>query len=120
VREKANIGNFISTVILVCGILAIIISSSNYLIQERIEDDLSKLDYNKGDDNAENNHKIIYLPDFLAPITSFHINIDQVQDILSELPFVTEVRRWYEKVFEYQVISYFKVLFQYIIAPNAP
>lgn len=119
-REKVNIGNFVNAVILVCGILAIIISSSNYLIQERIEDDLSKLDYNKGDNNAENDHKIIYLPDFLAPITSFHISIDQVQDILSEVPFVTEVMRWHEKVFEYQVISYFKVLFQYIIAPNAP
>jgi hypothetical protein len=119
-EKRSNIANLLKTLTLVCGLLAITISSFSNLIQERIEDDLSKIELNEENENPEPNHEIIYLPDYLASISSFQIHLDWIQDLLFNIPFITEIKSWCEYVLEYQSISFFKVLFHNIIAPNAP
>ena len=106
--------------VLICGLLAITISSLNYLIQERIVNDLSKTEFNEEDDNPVKNHDIIYLPDYLASISSFQIDVDLILNILFDIPFATEDKCWHEYVLEYSSTSFFKILFQNIISPNAP
>lgn len=92
----------------------------NYLIQERIVNDLSKTESNEDEDNPEKDLDIIYLPDYLASISSFQIDVDLVLNVLFDLPFATEDKCWHEYVLEYNSTSFFKILFQNIISPNAP
>jgi len=120
VKNKPNIGNLLNVLVLVCGLLAITVSSTNYLIQERIHDDLSWMDYNDDEDDSGDDPKTIYLPDYVASISSFQISVDLIQNLLFNIPFFTEIKCWHEAVLEYRTISFFKILFQYIIAPNAP
>ena len=119
-KKRSNIGNIIRALVLVCGLLAITISSLNYLIQERIVNDLSKIKHNEDEDNPEKDHEIIYLPDYLASISSFQIDVGQILNILFDIPFATEDKCWNEQVLEYMSTSFFKILFQNIISPNAP
>jgi hypothetical protein len=92
----------------------------NYLIQERIVNDLSKTEFNEDQDNPEKDHDIIYLPDYLASISSFQIDVDLILNVLFDIPFATEDKYWHEYVPEYSSTSFFKILFQNIISPNAP
>jgi len=119
-EKRPNIANLLKALTLVCGLLAITISSFNNLIQERIEYDLSKIEINEEKENPESNHEIIYLPDYLASISSFQIHVDLIQNLLIHIPFFTEIKCWHEYILEYRSISFFKVLFHNIIAPNAP
>ena len=119
-RKRSNIGNIIRALVLVCGLLAITISSLNYLIQERIVNDLSKIKFDEDEDSPEKDHEIIYLPDYLASISSFQIDVDLILSILFDIPFATEDKCWHEHVLEYRSTSFFKILFQNIISPNAP
>ena len=105
---------------LLYGLLAISIFSSNYLIQERIEEDFSKMDYSEREDNSKDSHNLICLPDYVASFSSIQINIDIVLNILIDKPFVTEAKCWHDFVCESHVISFLRILFQFIMAPNAP
>jgi len=78
------------------------------------------VEYNEDEDNPGDDPKTIYLPDYVASISSFQISVDLIQNMLFDIPFVTEIKFWHEAVLEYRIISFFKILFQYIIAPNAP
>jgi hypothetical protein len=78
------------------------------------------MDYHERDDNSKDNHNLICLPDYVASFSSIQINIDIVLNILVDKTFVTEVKCWHEFVCESRVISFLKILFQYIMAPNAP
>jgi hypothetical protein len=120
VKKRSNIENTIRGLVLICGLLAITISSMNYLIQERIVNDLSKTEFNEDQDNPEKDHDIIYLPDYLASISSFQIDVDLILNVLFDIPFATEDKCWHEYVPEYSSTSFFKILFQNIISPNAP
>lgn len=119
-KKRSNIGNIIRALVLVCGLSAVTISSLNDLIQERIVNDLSKIELNEDEDNPERDHYIIYLPDYLASISSIQIDVDLILNILFDIPFATEDKCWHEYVLEYRSTSFFKILFQYIISPNAP
>ena len=119
-KKRPNLGYLLKVLTLVCGLLAITISSFNYLIQERIEEDLSRTEFNDEEDNPESNREIIYLPDYLASISSFQIHVDLIQNILFDIPVFTKTKCWHENVLEYRSISFFKILFQNIIATNAP
>lgn len=119
-KKRSNIGNIIRQLVLVCGLLAITISSLNYIIQERIVNDLSEIELNDENEHPEKNHDFIYLPDYLASISSFQIDVDLILNILFDIPFSTEDKCWHEHVHEYRSISFFKILFQNIISPNAP
>lgn len=119
-EKRRYIRDFLKALTLVCGLLAITISSFNVLIQERIEEDLSRIEYNEEEENQKQDHEIIYLPDYLASISSFQIDVDLIQDIRFDIPFLAEIKCWHEYVPEYRSISFFKILFQNIIAPNAP
>jgi hypothetical protein len=110
----------LKAITLVCGLLAIIISSLNYLIQEKIEKDLSRIEYASKEDNARDEHQIIYLPDYLASISSFQIDVYLTQYILVDIPSLTDTKIWHDYFLEYKSISFFKILFQNIISPNAP
>jgi hypothetical protein len=103
-----------------CGLLAITVSSFNDLIQERIEEGFSRIEWNEEESNNEGERQIIYLPDYLASITTFQIDVDLTQNILFDISFFSEIKIWSEKTIQYRSISFFKVLFQNIIAPNAP
>jgi hypothetical protein len=120
VKKRINIGDIIRQLVLICGLLVITISSLNYVIQERIVNDLSEIEFNDEKENSEKNHDFIYLPDYLASISSFQIDVDFILDILFDIPFSTEDKCWHEHVLEYRSISFFKILFQHIISPNAP
>jgi len=120
VEKGSSIGYLLRAIALICGLLAITISSFNDVIQDRLEEDLSRIEYNDEGESQERNHDIIYLPDYLASISSFQIHVDQIQNILFDIPFVHDIKCWHEIVLEYRCISFFKVLFQNIIAPNAP
>jgi hypothetical protein len=120
VIKRSNIENIIRKLVLVCGLLAITISSLNYLIQERIVNDLSQIEINDEEENPEKNYDFIYLPDYLASISSFQIDVDLILNILFDIPFSTEDKCWHEHVLEYSSTSFFKILFQNIISPNAP
>lgn len=119
-KKRSNIGNIIRQLVLVCGLLAITISSLNYIIQERIVNDLSEIELNDENEHPEENHEFIYLPYYLATISSFQIDVDLILNILFDIPFSTEDKCWHEHVHEYISISFFKILFQNIISPNAP
>ena len=92
----------------------------NYLIQERIVNDLSEIELNDEHEHSEEHHDFIYLPDYLATISYFQIDVDFILNILFDIPFSTEDKCWNEHVQEYRNISFFKILFQNIISPNAP
>lgn len=119
-EKGSNIGYLLRALVLTCGLLVITVSSFNDVIQDRLEKDLSRIEINGEKDHQKNNHEIIYLPDYLASISSFQIHVDQVQNILFDVPLSREIKCWHEIVLEYRGISFFKVLFQNIIAPNAP
>jgi hypothetical protein len=119
-KKRSNIGNIIRKLVLICGLLAITISSLNYLIQERIVNDLSEIEFNDEEENPKKNHDFIYLPDYLASISSFQIDVDFILNILFDIPFSTEDKCWHEHVLEYSSTAFFKILFQNIISPNAP
>ena len=119
-RKETKIGYLLKTLTLVYGLLAITVSSFSNIIQERIEEDLSRIEFNSNEENSERNQETIYLPDYLASTSTFQVLVDHVQNILFVISFVKEIKGWYEVILEYQGISFFKVLFQNIIAPNAP
>jgi hypothetical protein len=120
VERISNIGYVLRALVLICGFLAITISSFDDALLERLEDDLQRIEVRSEEDHQEQNHEIIYLPDFLATISSLQFHVDQIQSILFDIPFFPEIKCWHEIVLEYRGISFFKVLFQHIIAPNAP
>ena len=106
---------------LACGVLAVSIYASNDFIQDKIEDNFSGVEYNEeGKHAAQDTQQIIFLPDYLASIYSFQINVDLIKTVLFDSPFLAEIKCWGENIPEYQIISYFRVLFKFIIGPNAP
>ena len=119
-ERTSNIRYLLRALVLICGLLAITISSFNDVIQDKLEKDLLSIVVAGEEGQQETNHELIYLPDYLASISSLQFHIDQIQDIFFDIPLVTEIKCWHEIVFEYGGISFFKVLFQNIIAPNAP
>lgn len=120
-KKEHYIGILIKAFILVVGLPAVFIYSSNDLIQEKIEDSLSGMDLNEeGEDTAKDSKKTIFLPDYLVSTSSFQIHVDLIKTVLNDIPFISEIKCPGESVPEYRITSYFKVLFNYIIGPNAP
>ena len=119
-KKRSNIAKLIRVLILTSGLLAISISSFNYLIQDRIEEDLSKIEQAEADGDSERDHEFIYLPYYLASITTLQIDLHHFLDILFDIPLVVEDKCHYENIPEFTTSSFFKILFHNIIAPNAP
>jgi hypothetical protein len=120
VEKVFNIRCLLKTLVLISGLLAITVSSFSDVIQDRLENNLSRIKIEGEKSQQESNHEIIYLPDYLASISSFQIHVDQIQSIFFVIPLIRENKCWYEIILESGGISFFKVLFRNIIAPNAP
>lgn len=120
VNKKIKTGNLLQISILAFGLLAIGVHSSDYLIQEKIEEGIAVIKKDSEERETESENQILYLPYFLASVQSFQIDPGSTLNLLFDIPFVTEIKVWFENTPEFRSCSFFKILFQNIISPNAP
>lgn len=107
---------------LTIGLLSISITVFEYRIEDRIENDLEARDHQKGQENDSESSegKQFYLPDYQATISSFQFHLENMPNLLRQLPILIFVRSWFNKKHPLTELNFFRTLFHHIISPNAP
>ena len=117
-----RISNMLRIAALLIGLLSISISVFEYRIEDRIENELAWGIHQKDQDQSSDSPKDtqFHLPDYLATISSFQIHLENMPNLLAQIPLLITVRKWFYKKSTFTEINFFRTLFQHIISPNAP
>ncbi|MBR9999517.1 MAG: hypothetical protein KFF73_11125 [Cyclobacteriaceae bacterium] len=119
---SGKISHTIRSVTLLIGLLSISLSVFEYRIEDRIEDELETARHQKDMDQepGQDEGTQIYLPDYLATISSFQLHLENIPSLLGYIPVLISVRNWFQIKHPLTELNFFRTLFQHIIAPNAP
>lgn len=120
-EARIYIQDFLRVAALALGLFSISISSFDYIIRDKIEDDQSLVQSENSEDGSqEENDDPFYLPEYQATLSSFQVHLDHLADVDISISMITLVEKWNQRVFIFFSSSFFKTLFQHIISPNAP
>jgi hypothetical protein len=119
---SVRISKILKIAALLIGFLSIAISVFEYRIEERLENDLAAALHQKDQDQSSESSKDpqFHLPDYQATISSFQIHLENIPNLLAQIPVLITVRKWFYKKSPLSELNFFRTLFQHIISPNAP
>lgn len=119
---SVRISKILKIAALLIGFLSMTISVFEYRIEDRLENELAASIHQKDQDQSSESPKDpqLHLPDYQATISSFQLHLENIPNLLAQIPVLITARKWFYKKSPISELNFFRTLFQHIISPNAP